>query len=117
MSDLTAEHVFDAAKQGDRLSIEIIENSLSYLGQGIDLLIKLFNPDAVVLSGGLTRNGDYLFEKVEEYTLKNMFSPLKEQVKILPSSFDEDATLIGSFSLVISKVINFEIDSKIWPLI
>lgn len=115
--NFTAEHVFDAAGKGDRLSIEIIENSLSYLGQGIDLLIKLFNPDAVVLSGGLTRNGDYLFKKVEEYTLKNMFSPLKEQVKILPSSFDEDATLMGAFSLVISKVLNFEIDSKIWPLI
>lgn len=110
--EISAEHIFNAASQGDRLSIEIIENSLRYLGQGIDLLIKLFNPNAIVLSGGLTRNGDYFFKKAEEYTLKNVFSPLKEQVQILPSSFNEDATLIGAFSLIISKVLNFEIDSK-----
>ena len=110
--EISAEQVFNAASQGDQLSIEIIENSFKYLGQGIDLLIKLFNPDAIVLSGGLTRNGDYFFNKVEEYTLANVFSPLKEQVKILPSSFHEDATLIGAFSLIISKVLNFEIDSN-----
>lgn len=112
ISNLSAKHIFDAAKKGDQLSKEILENSFKYLGQGIDLLIKLFNPDAIILSGGLTKNGDYLFEKVEEYTLQNMFSQLKEQVKILPSSFEDDATLIGSFSLIISKVLNFEIDFK-----
>lgn len=114
--EISAEHVFEAAGQGDQLSIEIIENAFKYLGQGIDLLIKLFNPDAIVLSGGLTRNGDYFFKKVEEYTLENVFSPLKEQVKILPSSFHEDATLIGAFSLIISKVLNFEIDSNGYPI-
>lgn len=115
--EITAEVIFNAARHGDQLSQEIIENSFRYLGQGIDLLIKLFNPDAVVLSGGLTRNGEYYFKKVEEYTINNMFSPLKEQVKILPSSFNEDATLMGAFSLIISKVLNFEIDSKILPLV
>jgi len=64
----------------------------------------------------LTRNGEYYFKKVEEYTLKNVFSPLKEQVKLLPSSFHEDATLIGAFSLIISKVLNFEIDSSSYPV-
>lgn len=111
LDSLTAKVVFDAAKGGDSLAETIVDDALANLGRGIDLLIKLFDPAAIVFTGGLTKAGDYFFEKVKAYTLQHTLEPLSPNIQFLPSSFKEDATLIGAFSLIISKVLQFEADN------
>lgn len=108
LEDITARQVIDAAKSGDRLATEIFDNAMYYLAMGLDILIKLFNPEAIVLSGGLTRSGDIFFDKLNENLDASHMLPAAKEVPILPSSFKDDATLIGAFSLVISKILTFD---------
>lgn len=107
--ELTAEAVFNAAKKGDKLAKEIIDNALQYLGQGVALLINIFDPQAIVFSGGLTKSGPSFFKAIEKYALDYQFKGEGSRlVKILPSSFQDDASLMGAFSLITSKVLNFD---------
>jgi glucokinase-like ROK family protein len=108
ISDITAKHVIDAAKDGDSLALEIFDDAMNYLAIGIDLLIKLFNPGAIILSGGLTKSGEIFFNKLNEYLGASQLLPAENGVALLPSSFKDDATLMGAFSLVISKILLLE---------
>lgn len=108
LEDITAKQVIDAAKAGDRLANEIFDNAMYYLAMGLDILIKLFNPEAIVVSGGLTRSGEIFFDKLNEHLDASHMLPAAKEVPILPSSFQDDATLTGAFSLVISKILSFE---------
>ncbi|MGI9545153.1 MAG: ROK family protein [Cyclobacteriaceae bacterium] len=108
LDKITAKTVIDLAKEGDPLATEIFEEAMTYLGHGLDTLIKLMNPEVIVISGGLTKSGEIFFEKLREHTFENRLKPVEDEVQILPSSFKEDATLVGAFSLIISKVLQFE---------
>ncbi len=108
LAKITAQVVMTAAREGDTLAMEIIDEAIKFLGIGVDSLIKLFNPEIIVFSGGITKAGEMFFEKLEEHTFENKLHFVKDTVKLVPSSFKDDATLIGAFSLIISKVLQFE---------
>ena len=55
--DITAQIVYDAAKAGDQIANEIVRDTARYLGAGIANLLNIFNPDIVVVAGGVTAGG------------------------------------------------------------
>ena len=112
IENITAKIVVDAAKVGDELAIEIFNDAMQHLGVAIDMLIKLFDPKVIVFSGGITKSGDIFFEKLSDAVWKNKFVALESdnETKLLPSSFKEDAALIGAISLIISRILQFEND-------
>ncbi len=105
---ITAKIVIDFAKNGDSVALEIFDTAIGYWGIGLDALIKLFNPEVIVIAGGLIRSGDIFFDRLRESVSENTLKGVEDDVPILPSSFGNDATLIGALSLVISKVLQFE---------
>lgn len=105
---ITAKVVIDCARNGDLLALEIFDEAMEYWGVALDALIKLFNPEAIVIAGGLIKSGDIFFERLRRNILEHKLADVEDEVPILPSSFGSDATLIGAKSLVISKVLQFE---------
>lgn len=106
--DLDAKRVFDASKNGDRLATEIIDEVADYICIGIDTLIKLFNTECIVLSGGLVQNGDMFIEKIRRMMTRYSMSAISRSVPVIPSEFGENAGLIGSFSLILEKILLLE---------
>lgn len=103
--DIDAKLVFDTAKKGDRLAIEIIDGIAGYLSIGIDTLIKLFNTECIVLSGGLVQNDDVLIEKIRNKISDYSLSGVSRSVPIVKAGFGENAALMGSFSLILEKIL------------
>ena len=58
---------FDAAKEGDKVANEVINNYVKYLSEGILNYCNIFRPGAVILSGGISKQGDYLLDKIRSY--------------------------------------------------
>src|SRR6185436_15920884 len=56
--DITAQIVYDAAEAGDVIASEIVRDTAKYLGAGVATLLNIFNPDTVVIAGGVTAAGD-----------------------------------------------------------
>ena len=115
VENITAKIVVDAAKAGDGLAIEIFNDAMQYLGLAVDMLIKLFDPEAIVFSGGITKSGDIFFDKLYNAVIKAKFLALESdhETKLLASSFKDDAALIGAISLIISRILQFENDTNI----
>ncbi len=55
---ITLNHLYEAAKQNDQLALSILETASRYLGIGISTLVNVFNPEKVILTGGILRGQD-----------------------------------------------------------
>jgi len=105
LEDIDAKMVFDVANNGDRLANKILDGVAEYLSIGIDTLIKLFNTECIVLSGGLVQNGDLLIDKIRSRVPDYSMSGVSRSVPIVSAGFGENAALMGSFSLILEKIL------------
>ncbi len=108
---ITAELVAKAAKKGDLVSIQIYDEVAEYLCMGIGTIANLLNPETVYIGGGISLNGDLLFNLIEKKK-DNYLLPSSSKVKIMPSTHGDQATSIGAVSLVLEKVLNLELSLK-----
>ncbi|WP_299546887.1 ROK family transcriptional regulator, partial [Seonamhaeicola sp.] len=93
----------------DKVELKLCDKSIDYLAVVLDTLIKLFNPECIILSGGLTRTKEFLLDKLEKEVRKYSIPNLSANVKVIGSSFGENAALMGTFSLILNKILNLEI--------
>ncbi len=93
---ITAQTVYDAAKAGDAVANEIVRDTARYLGVGIANLLNIFNPDTVVIAGGVTAAGDALFVPMRAEVRRRAFSPAVEAVRIVAGELPGTAGVIGA---------------------
>ncbi len=106
---VTAKMVADAARNGDELALNVFTRAMEYIGIGISNLINIFNPELVVIGGGVSLSGDIFFDNITKVVDKNVMKPTTRKVPILPISFGNNAAIMGAFSLILNKVLNFEL--------
>jgi glucokinase len=94
--DITAQIVYDAAKAGDAVASEIVRDTARYLGAGIANLLNIFNPDTVVIAGGVTAAGDTLFVPLRAEVRRRAFSPAVRAAKIIPGTLPGTAGVVGA---------------------
>ena len=97
---LSARYIYEAAKKGDRLARELLEETGRYLGIGIATLVNLLNPEMVVLCGRMAKAKEFIFGPIHEEIKKRSFAVPARRVKIRTSSLGEYAGLIGAAGLV-----------------
>ena len=93
---LTCEQVFKAAAGGDALAQRVARDTATYLGAAIGSLINIFNPDMIVLFGGMTNAGDQLFVPVREEAAKRSFKIGSDRCQIVRSRLGAEAGVIGA---------------------
>jgi glucokinase-like ROK family protein len=105
---ITAELVAKAAQEGDAASIKIYNEVTDYLCKGIGILANLLNPESIYIGGGISLNGKFFFDLINSKISKYLLTP-NLNLKILPATYGEQATSIGAVSLVLEKILNFEL--------
>ena len=97
---IDASLAFFAAKQGDKTAIKLVENYIKYLGEGLLNIFNVFRPEALVLSGGIANEGEYLTSKLYKYCEDRYFGfKTTPSVDILISELGYDAGKIGAAAL------------------
>ena len=94
--ELTAKDIHDAAVAGDEFAHEVIATTGKLLGIAVANFVNIFNPELVVLFGGLAKAGDMLFQPVREEAKRRALKPAADTVKILPAKLGGDAGIIGA---------------------
>ena len=94
---------YDAAKQGDEAAIEVVETYAKYVAAGLLSIVNIFQPDKVVIGGGVSNQGEYLIQPVREYVKKYDYNRYFEKVKIETATLKNDAGIIGA-ALIAKKV-------------
>ena len=97
---LDAKAVFDALKEGDRLSEEIVEEFGSYLGHAMANLAAVTDPTVIVIGGGVSKAGDILLSYVEKYFIERAFFANKE-TKFVLAELGNDAGICGAAKLIL----------------
>ncbi len=96
INKVNAEVVHKAARQGDTLAKEVIAHVSYYLGIGLTSLINIFNPELIVIGGGLANIGDILlapaYKLVRERVSKTAFA----SVRFARAKLGENAGVIGA---------------------
>ena len=94
--DLEAKDVFDAAKKGDKFSLDIVDYEAEKLALGIGNLLNILDPEIVVIGGGVALSGDFLFDKVKEKIKEVAFPSTLETLKIVTAKHGNDAGILGA---------------------
>ena len=100
IDQLNAELVVKAAQMGDQLSIEIIEQAGRYIGQGLAILINLFNPEIVILGGRVSRAGRFLLNPIQTEATKRALPHISERAEIVVSKLGYLSGALGATTLV-----------------
>jgi glucokinase len=93
---VSARLVAQAAEEGDIEAQEIIDDAMTYLGVGMASLVNLFNPELIVIGGGLTNMGEGLFGPVRRIIDRRAFRTSAEAVKVVPSQLGDDVGTVGA---------------------
>ncbi|HEY4692725.1 MAG TPA: ROK family protein [Bellilinea sp.] len=97
---LTAEDIGHAAREGDNVSNEIIRESGQMLGDVLASLVNFYNPQMIVIGGGVSNLGNLLLSSIRQ-TVLNRSTPLATRnLNIVFSATGADAGVIGAVSLV-----------------
>ena len=104
-NELSGDMITKAAENGDPIAIEAFAHTGLYLGRALADLVAITAPEAIILCGGLTRAGKYIFEPTRQHMEANMLSLWKGKVKLLPSELDNrNAAVLGSAALAWKKL-------------
>jgi glucokinase len=99
---VTPEEVFRIALEGDAVAREVLKTAGRYLGIGIANLVKLFAPEVVVVTGGLTGAWDIYVVEAAREAERRAFRGLADRVTVVPSALGrEDAGVVGAAGLVL----------------
>lgn len=105
--ELDSKMIYDAAKKGDKIALEVFELTGKYLGQGLADTVHHLSPEAIFLFGGPTAAGDYIFKPTKESMEKHLLTSFKNKIKILPSELKPgDAAIVGASALVYKEIDN-----------
>lgn len=92
----TAKDVVDAAREGDPAALKAFDTMVDKLGLSMANMIDILDPEIIVVGGGVSGAGDFLFDalrkKTAEYTTYKEFEP----TPIVQAEFGNDAGIIGA---------------------
>jgi len=105
---ITAEDVFRSARAGDLLSLRVIRQMGRYLGIGIANLVNIFNPELIVLSGGVTAAWKDFMPMVLEEVRSRAFEVPRDRAKILKAKLGDHAGIIGAAGVALQMLKGFK---------
>ncbi len=106
LGKITAQLVYDAAKKDDDVARQVVRETANFLGAGVANLLNIFNPDVVVIAGGVTQAGAPLFEPLRAEVRRRAFRPAVEACKILPGTLRGSAGVVGAVATFKQQVLD-----------
>ena len=98
---ISAETVFQAAGRGDPVAKGVVDEAGRALGAGLVSVIHIFNPDVIVIGGGVSQDWEYLRPSVESYIEAHAMGHVRRLgFKLAVSSLGDDIGLLGAAALV-----------------
>lgn len=109
LAALNAEDVFEAARKGESWAVPVVEETVDLLAQMVATLTICFDPDVIVLGGGVARSADLLIEPI----LRRISGTMPFQVNLVASNLSYRAAAMGSIVNLVYQAANFYVLRKL----
>ena len=97
---ITSKVIFDAARNGDAVSVELVEALGKYLGTALSYISCVVDPEAFVIGGGVSKAGDILIDTIRKYYRENAFHASRGTDFAL-AELENEAGMYGAVKLVL----------------
>jgi glucokinase-like ROK family protein len=101
---LHTEDVGDAAREGDAVAIEVIRESGQYIGDVLASLVNFYNPEMIVIGGGVRNLGNLLLSSIRQTVLNRSTSLATRDLHIVFSETGPDAGVVGAVNLAMDYI-------------
>lgn len=92
---------FECSKSGDKTAIKVVDAYVEYLSDAAMSMFNIFRPQAFILGGGVSAQGEYLNAKIREKCEKHFYGHEGTPVpKIITATLGNDAGIIGAAALI-----------------
>jgi glucokinase len=103
-ASITGRSVTEAAVAGDRVAVEVLALIGARLGAGVAGLANIFDPDVIVIGGGVTAGaGDLLLEPVRA-ELRSRALPPMNKIPVKAAELGQEAGMIGAAAMALDEV-------------
>ncbi|MDP8216262.1 MAG: ROK family transcriptional regulator [Candidatus Kaelpia imicola] len=106
-SKIDFKSIIEAVRAGDKLAASLVKEAGEELGVRIAYLIQIFNPEVVVIGGGIERAGSVLLDAIKKVVREKTFEEIGGQVRIVPTQLGENSVALGAVSLVIQHIFTY----------
>lgn len=104
INNLDLKSVFVANRSGDASAAKALEKGAKRLGVKVAHMVNLFDPEVVIIGGGLEEAGDKFLEAVNATVKEWAFREITDNLKVIYSQLRENSVALGSASLVMQRV-------------
>jgi len=101
---VNAETIHQAAQAGDELANELIARTAYYLGVGLTSLINIFNPEVIVIGGGLSNIGDILLKPAYDEAERRAFKQTFQAVRFARAELGGNSGVLGAAAYAREKI-------------
>jgi predicted NBD/HSP70 family sugar kinase len=105
---LRAEDIFNAARQGQDWARGIVDEVVDYLAVAIANLAVLFDPEIIILGGGVTRSADLLIEPI----LQRIQGCIPSLPRLVVSTLGRRAAVMGAITNILYSTADFYVVRK-----
>ena len=100
LQKLSPRTIFECCEQGDKMAIEVFRRTGYVLGLGLANYASIIDPEAIILTGGISHAGKWLLDPVQESFESHVFGNMKGKVKIFLSKLnDRERDVLGASAL------------------
>ena len=100
LENITAKDIFDAAKEGDELAKELVDELGEILGSTLSNMACVVNPEAIVIGGGVSKAGAILIDTIKEHFQENAFHACRE-TRFELATLGNDAGIYGCMCMIL----------------
>jgi glucokinase len=100
LAEPTAEDVAAAARAGDELARAVWDETIAALACGLTSIVNVFEPELVVVGGGVSRAGEQLLGPVRGWVRERAIEPAGKSVDIVESALGEQVGVVGAAAVV-----------------
>jgi glucokinase-like ROK family protein len=105
LDSVTPEMIYEAAKLNDKFAVNALKTIGRYLGIGIANTINTFNPELILIGGGIVQARELIENIIIETAKKRTFENSFSSCRIAFAELGDDATLIGAANMVMDEVL------------
>lgn len=104
LKKLNGKMVSDAIAKGDEFAAWVMHETAVWLGIGIGSLVNLFNPEKIVLCGGMIAAGEVLFAPIRETAKAQSFEVPNKRAQIVAAGLGADSGVIGAAGCALARL-------------
>lgn len=101
---LNGKEIFERERAGESVFKEIVEEWIDYLTDGLSTITYIFNPSLIVIGGGVTKQGDYLCERINKSLAIKIGVNYKKNLSIRFAELGNNAGMLGAVYLLLKKI-------------